>query len=51
MVRAIKFVAAILIALSIAAQLGWVDISHPKLQHFHQLLLKGVKLILYIFFP
>ena len=51
MVRALKFIAAMFIALSVAAEFGWVKIYHPQLEHFHQLLLKGIKLILYIFFP
>ena len=51
MVRALKFIAAMVIALSIAAELGWVKIYHTHLEQFHQLFLKGIKLILYIFFP
>ena len=51
MVKAIKFVAAMLIAISIAAELGWIKIYHPNLEHFHRLLLKGIKLILYVVFP
>jgi len=51
MVRAIKFVVALLIALGIGVELGWIEITHPRLQHLHELLLKGMKLILYLFFP
>ena len=51
MVRLLKFLAALLIAASIAAELGWIRIYHPRLEDFHQLLLKGIKVILYLFFP
>jgi hypothetical protein len=40
-----------IIALSIAAEMSWIKLCHPSLEHFHNLMLKGVKLILYVFFP
>ena len=51
MVRTLKFIAAMFIALSIAAEMNWIKLCHPNLEHFHNLLLKGLKLIFYIFFP
>lgn len=51
MVRALKFAVAMLIAFSLADQLGWIRICHPNLDHIHQVLLKGVKVLLYILFP
>jgi len=50
MVRLLKFAAALLIAVSIAAELGWIKIYHPRLEDVHQLLFKGIKMILYLFF-
>ena len=51
MVRTLKFIAAMLIALSIAVEAGWVTVHHPGLQHFHHLLLKWLKMVLYVLFP
>jgi len=51
LVRILRFIAAMLIAISISAELGWIKIYHPNIEHFHQLLLKGIKLILYLFIP
>jgi hypothetical protein len=51
MIRTLKFIAAMFIALSIVAEVGWIKLCHPSLEHFHNLMLKGVKLILYVFFP
>lgn len=51
MIRTLKFIAAMLIAFSLAAEVGWIKIYHSNLEQVHQLLLKGVKLTLYIFFP
>jgi len=51
MVRTLKFIAAMFIALSIAVEMSWINLCHPNLEHFHNLLLKGVKVILYVFFP
>lgn len=51
MVRALKFIAAMLIALTILSELGWIKILHPTLESFYGLVLKWIKLIFYIFFP
>ena len=51
MVRTLKFIAAMFIALSVAAEMSLIKLCHPNLEHFHNLMLKGVKLILYVFFP
>jgi len=51
MVRTLKFLGAMLGALSIAAEMGWIKIYHPGMENFHQMLLKWLKLILYVLFP
>lgn len=51
MVRALKFLAAMLIFLSIAAELNWITINQPGIEHFYLLFLKAVKIIFYIFIP
>ena len=51
MVRALKFMAAMLVAWSIAAELGWIQIYHPGMENLHQMLLNWLKLILYVLFP
>ncbi len=51
MIRTLKFIAAMFIGLNIMAELGWITILQPDLQHLHHLLFEGVKLILYVFLP
>ena len=51
LIRMLKFVAAMLIALSIGAQLNLIKIIHPGLEQINGLALKGIKFIFLIFFP
>lgn len=51
MIRTVRLMAAIFIAMNIMAELGWITICQPDLQHLHHLLFEGVKLILYVFSP
>jgi len=49
--KAFRFLAALLLGFSIAAELGWIQIINPRLEQFHQILYKIVKMLLYLLFP
>jgi len=49
--KAFRFLTALLLGFSIATELGWIEILHPRLEQFHQLILKMVKMLIYLFFP
>ena len=48
--RILKFLAAVIIALSLMAELGWITINHAWLARAHALLLKVIATLLYLFF-
>lgn len=50
LIKILKFIAAMLIALSISSELGYVKIIHPGLVKFHSLALKSIKLVFYVVF-
>ncbi len=48
--RILKFMAAVILAVSTLAELGWITISHPWLAKAHALVLKAITTVLYLFF-
>ena len=50
MARTIKFIVALLIAINILAEIGWIKINHPELEHIYRLFIKAISLILDPFF-
>ena len=49
--KILRFLAALLLGFSIAAEIGWIQITHPVLKQFHGTLYKAVKMLLYLLFP
>jgi len=45
--KAFRFLAALLLGFSIAAELGWIQIIHPRLEQFHEVFLKAIKMLIY----
>jgi hypothetical protein len=50
MIRILKFLAAVILAVSTLAELGWITITHPWLVKAHALVLKAITAVLYLFF-
>ncbi len=48
MMRLLRFTAALLIAVSLLAELGWITITHPWLAKTHALLLKAIMAVLHL---
>lgn len=49
--KILRFLAALLLGFSIAAELGWIQIINPTLEQFHQIFYKIIKMLLYLLFP